>query len=59
MGLKRKLTILSLISKEENLALEISCKYFEGNESMGNLFKPLGCLENTTENNILNKQKKN
>lgn len=55
MGLKRKLTTLLLISKEQKLALEISCKYIEGNEGIGNLFKPLGCLENTTENNILNK----
>lgn len=32
-------------------------KYVRGNECMEILFKPLGCLENKIENNVLYKQK--
>jgi len=47
----------TITSKEAKLALETLRKSIESNEGMGDLFKPLGCLENTIGNNVLNKQK--
>jgi len=46
----------TVISKEATFALETSRKYIVGN--VGDLFKPLGCLENIIEkNDVLNKHK--
>jgi len=47
----------TITNKEVTFALETFRKYIVDNEGMENLFKPLGCLENIIENNVLNKQK--
>jgi len=41
-------------SKEAKLALETLSKYIESNEGMEDLFKPLNCLKNIINNNVLN-----